>query len=187
MVIFHSELLFYQRVPLINFKPLQIEKRAKIRSGNLHWLLEITLNGQWLSIFHSKMLNYQRISHFQIPSNQHCCWPNPNKIPYNTPLLLVQFHSFLLKPQLLNLVDALSHIKLIKPIKSPFLFVKSHVHPMKDHHPSKRVARCPGTAYNASRLLARCHRWRLRGGCQRWKFFRPSEAGRVWMLVTGEN
>ncbi|CAL1163698.1 unnamed protein product [Cladocopium goreaui] len=31
------------------------------------------------------------------------------------------------------------------------------------------------TAYNASRLLARCHRWRLRGGCQRWKFFRPSE------------
>eukprot|EP00434_Breviolum_minutum_P031147 symbB.v1.2.027546.t1/scaffold2835.1/size69263/3 len=31
------------------------------------------------------------------------------------------------------------------------------------------------TAYNASCLLARCHRWRLRGGCQRWKFFRPSE------------
>ena len=34
-----------------------------------------------------------------------------------------------------------------------------------------------GTAYNASCLLARCHRWRLRGGCQRWKFFRPSEVG----------
>ena len=44
-----------------------------------------------------------------------------------------------------------------------------------------------GTAYNASCLLARCHRWRLRGGCQRWKFFRPSEVGKptwkCWRIV----
>ncbi|CAJ1404922.1 unnamed protein product [Effrenium voratum] len=34
------------------------------------------------------------------------------------------------------------------------------------------------TAYRAYQLLARCHRWRRRGGCQRWQFFRPSEE---WM------
>ena len=45
----------------------------------------------------------------------------------------------------------------------------------------------PGTAYTASRLLARCLRWRERGGCQRWKFFRPSQARHhsIWVWFCG--